>query len=115
STPIAGPDQFTQTVNYVDGKGEVIGSQDYVGKEKTTQDFTGQVPQGWVLDGDTDTLPKTIKIGTTNGSQNIKVKIDPQLVNDLQNNLKNANDLIDNLDTPKVADGALTQAIADGN
>ncbi|MHC6248257.1 hypothetical protein ACYSJL_10725, partial [Lactobacillus delbrueckii] len=42
-------------------------------------------------------------------------KIDPQLVNDLQNNLKNANDLIDNPDTPKVADGALTQAIADGN
>ncbi|MST87846.1 YSIRK-type signal peptide-containing protein, partial [Lactobacillus porci] len=113
STPIAGPDQFTQTVNYVDGKDEVIGSQDYVGKENTTQDFTGQVPQGWVLDG--DTLPKTIKIGTTNGSQNIKVKIDPQLVNDLQNNLKNANDLIDNPDTPKVADGALKQAIADGN
>ena len=51
STPIAGPDQFTQTVNYVDGKDNVIGSQDYVGKN-TTQDFTGQVPQGWVLDGD---------------------------------------------------------------
>ena len=113
STPIAGPDQFTQTVNYVDGKDEVIGSQDYVGKENTTQDFTGQVPQGWVLDG--DTLPKTIKIGTTNGSQNIKVKIDPQLVNDLQNNLTNAKALIDNTDTPKVADGALKQAIADGN
>ncbi|WP_270449320.1 YSIRK-type signal peptide-containing protein [Lactobacillus delbrueckii] len=113
STPIAGPDQFTQTVNYVDGKGEVIGSQNYVGKENTTQDFTGQVPQGWVLDG--DTLPKTITIGNANDSQNIKVKIDPQLVNDLQNNLKNANDLIANPDTPKVADGALNQAIADGN
>ena len=113
STPIAGPDQFTQTVNYVDGKGQTIGSQNYVGKENTTQDFTGQVPQGWVLDG--GTLPKTITIGTTNDSKNIKVKIDPQLVNDLQNNLKNANALNANTDTPKVAVGALTQAIIDGN
>ncbi|MHC3377205.1 YSIRK-type signal peptide-containing protein [Ligilactobacillus equi] len=113
STPIAGPDQFTQTVNYVDGKDQTIGSQNYVGEKNTTQDFTGQVPQGWVLDG--DTLPKAITIGTTNGSQNIKVKIDPQLVNDLQNNLKNANALNANTDTPKVADGALTQAITDGN
>ena len=111
-TPIAGPDQITQTVNYVDGKNQTIASQNYVGKKDTTQDFTGQVPQGWVLDG--DTLPKTITI-STNGPQNIKVKIDPQLVNDLQNNLKNANALHANTDTPKVADGALTQAIADGN
>ncbi|MBU5319625.1 YSIRK-type signal peptide-containing protein, partial [Lactobacillus johnsonii] len=111
-TPIAGPDQITQTVNYVDGKNQTIASQNYVGKKDTTQDFTGQVPQGWVLDG--DTLPKTITIGT-NGPQNIKVKIDPQLVNDLQNNLKNANALNANTDTPKVADGALTQAITDGN
>ena len=108
-TPIAGPDQITQTVNYVDGKNQTIASQNYVGKKDTTQDFTGQVPQGWVLDG--DTLPKTITI-STNGPQNIKVKIDPQLVNDLQNNLKNANALHANTD---IADGALTQAIADGN
>ncbi|MCT3540401.1 SLAP domain-containing protein, partial [Lactobacillus crispatus] len=112
STPIAGPDQITQTVNYVDGKGQTIASQNYVGKENTTQALTG-VPQGWVLDG--DKLPKTITIGKTNGSQNIKVKIDPQLVNDLQNNLRIANALKANTDTPKVADGALTQAIADGN
>ena len=112
STPIAGPDQFTQTVNYVDGKGQTIASQNYVGKENTPQALTG-VPQGWVLDG--DKLPKTITIGKTNGSQNIKVKIDPQLVNDLQNNLRIANALHANTDTPKVADGALTQAIADGN
>ena len=113
STPIAGPDQFTQTVNYVDGKDQTIASQNYVGKESTTQDFTGQVPQGWVLDG--DTLPKTITIGNKNGSQNIKVKIDPQLVNDLQNNLRNANALNANTDKPKEADGALTKAIEDGN
>ncbi|NME26975.1 YSIRK-type signal peptide-containing protein, partial [Lactobacillus crispatus] len=113
STPIAGPDQFTQTVNYVDGKGQTIASQNYVGKKNTPQDFTGQVPQGWVLDG--GELPKTITIGTTNGSQNIKVKINPQLVNDLQNNLKNANALNANTDTPKEADGALTKAIEDGN
>ena len=113
STPIAGPDQFTQTVNYVDGDENVIASQNYVGKKGTTQNFTGQVPQGWVLAG--GELPKIITIGTANGSQNIKVKIDPQLVKDLQNNLKNANALIDNTDTPKVADGALTKAIADGN
>ncbi|WP_193364039.1 FIVAR domain-containing protein, partial [Lactobacillus amylovorus] len=112
-TPIAGPDQFTQTVNYVDGNGQTIASQNYVGKENTTQDFTGQVPQGWVLDD--DTLPKTITIGTKNDSQNIKVKIDPQLVNDLQNNLRNANALKANTDTPKEADGALTKAIEDGN
>ncbi len=117
-TPIAGPDQFTQTVNYVtvnyvDGKTQTIASQNYVGKENTTQDFTGQVPQGWVLDG--GELPKTITIGTTNGSQNIKVKIDPQLVNDLQNNLRNANALNANTDKPKEADGALTKAIEDGN
>ena len=111
STPIAGPDQFTQTVNYVDGMGQTIASQNYVGKENTTQDLT--VPQGWVLDG--DTLPKTITIGTTNGSQNIKVKIDPQLLEDLQNNLRNANALNANTDTPKEADGALNQAITDGN
>ena len=111
-TPIAGPDQITQTVNYVDGKNQTIASQNYVGKENTTQALTG-VPQGWVLDG--DKLPKTITIGKTNGSQNIKVKIDPQLVNDLQNNLRIANALKANTDTPKVADGALTQAIADGN
>ncbi|MDD7747154.1 MAG: YSIRK-type signal peptide-containing protein, partial [Lactobacillus johnsonii] len=113
STPIAGPDQFTQTVNYVDGKDQTIGSQNYVGEKDTTQDFTGQVPQGWVLDG--DTLPKTITIGNKNGSQNIKVKIDPQLVNDLQNNLRNANALNANTDKPKEADGALTKAIEDGN
>ena len=112
STPIAGPDQFTQTVNYVDRKGQTIASQNYVGKENTTQALTG-VPQGWVLDG--DKLPKTITIGKTNGSQNIKVKIDPQLLEDLQNNLRNANALNANTDTPKVADGALAKAIADGN
>ena len=110
-TPIAGPDQITQTVNYVDSEDNVIGSQNYVGKENTTQDLT--VPQGWVLDD--DTLPKTITIGDTNGSQDIKVKIDPQLEKDLQNNLKNAKDLYANTDTPKVADGALAKAIADGN
>ncbi|WP_162259096.1 YSIRK-type signal peptide-containing protein, partial [Lactobacillus amylovorus] len=112
-TPIAGPDQITQTVNYVDRKNQTIASQNYVGKKDTTQDFTGQVPQGWVLDG--DTLPKTITI-STNGPKNIKVKIDPQLENDLKNNLRNANDLLyTNTDTPKVADGALAKAIADGN
>ena len=111
-TPIAGPDQITQTVNYVDGKNQTIASQNYVGKKDTTQDFTGQVPQGWVLDG--DTLPKTITI-STNGPKNIKVKIDPRLVNDLQNNLRIANALNANTDTPKVAVGALTKAIADGN
>ena len=112
-TPIAGPDQFTQTVNYVDGNNQTIASQNYVGKKGTTQDFTGQVPQGWVLDG--GTLPEKITIGKTNGSQNIKVKIDPQLVNDLQNNLRIANALNANTDKPKVADGALTKAIEDGN
>ena len=112
STPIAGPDQFTQTVNYVDGKDQTIGSQNYVGKEDTTQALTG-VPQGWVLDG--GKLPEIITIGTKNGSQNIKVKIDPQLVKDLQNNLRNANALKANTDTPKEADGALTKAIVDGN
>ncbi len=111
-TPIAGPDQITQTVNYVDGKGQTIASQNYVGKEDTTQALTG-VPQGWVLDG--GKLPEIITIGTKNGSQNIKVKIDPQLVNDLQNNLRNANALKANTDTPKEADGALTKAIVDGN
>ena len=110
-TPIAGPDQITQTVNYLDGKNQTIASQNYVGKKGTTQALTG-VPQGWVLAG--DKLPKTITI-STNGPQNIKVKIDPQLVNDLQNNLRIANALHANTDTPKVADGALTQAIADGN
>ena len=111
-TPIAGPDQITQTVNYVDGKNQTIASQNYVGKKGTTQALTG-VPQGWVLAG--DKLPKIITIGTTNGSQDIKVKIDPQLVEDLQNNLRNANALHANTDTPKEADGALTKAIADGN
>ena len=113
STPIAGPDQFTQTVNYVDGDKNVIASQNYVGKKGTTQNFTGQVPQGWVLAG--GELPKIITIGTANGSQNIKVKIDPQLVTDLQNNLIKANALHANTDTPKEADGALAKAIADGN
>ena len=113
STPIAGPDQFTQTVNYVDGDKNVIASQNYVGKKGTTQNFTGQVPQGWVLAG--GELPKIIIIGTANGSQNIKVKIDPQLVTDLQNNLIKANALHANTDTPKEADGALAKAIADGN